>query len=141
MIYYYYGSKEELYIAVLERAYSSIRSAEDHARFATLPPVEAVTALVEASFDFHWKNPHVGVLISIENINGARFLERAPRTRSRSLGHRGLGPRPECGPTAGLFRHLSPPRPHAFVSSLCVFRVTNRAAFKADTLRHRLRRR
>src|SRR3954468_10468820 len=58
MIYYYYGSKEGLYIAVLERAYSSIRSAEDHARFATLPPIEAVRALVEASFDFHWKNPH-----------------------------------------------------------------------------------
>jgi AcrR family transcriptional regulator len=133
MIYYYYGSKEELYIAVLERAYSSIRSAEDHARFATLPPVEAVTALVEASFDFHWKNPHVGRLISIENINGARFLERAPRIKEQNVSAIAAWDLVlSAGQTAGLFRHgVSPVDLHAFVSSLCLFRVTNRATFKA----------
>src|SRR3954464_9604221 len=83
MIYYYFGSKEALYVAVLERAYSSIRSAEDHAHITQLPPIDAARALVEASFDFHWKNPHVGRLISIENINDAQFLERAPRIREQ----------------------------------------------------------
>src|SRR3954452_2240843 len=45
MIYYYFGSKEALYIAVLERAYTSIRSAEDHAHIAQLAPVDAAKAL------------------------------------------------------------------------------------------------
>ncbi|WP_406854344.1 TetR family transcriptional regulator [Alsobacter sp. KACC 23698] len=133
MIYYYYGSKEGLYIAVLERAYSSIRSAEDHARFATLPPREAVTALVEASFDFHWKNPHVGRLISIENINGARYLEQAPRIKEQNVSAIAAWDLVlTAGQKAGLFRHdVSPVDLHAFVSSLCLFRVTNRATFKA----------
>jgi AcrR family transcriptional regulator len=133
MIYYYYGSKEGLYIAVLERAYSSIRSAEDHARFASLPPREAVTALVEASFDFHWKNPHVGRLISLENINGARYLEQAPRIKEQNVSAIAAWDLVlTAGQKAGLFRHdASPVDLHAFVSSLCLFRVTNRATFKA----------
>jgi AcrR family transcriptional regulator len=32
MIYYYFGSKEQLYIAVIEQIYLSIRSAEENAR-------------------------------------------------------------------------------------------------------------
>ena len=133
MIYYYFGSKEALYIAVLERAYSSIRSAEDHAHIAQLAPVDAAKALVEASFDFHWKNPHVGRLISIENINDARYLEQAPRIREQNVTAVSAWEMVlTAGQKAGLFRNdVKPVDMHAFVSSLCVFRVTNRATFKA----------
>jgi AcrR family transcriptional regulator len=133
MIYYYFGSKEALYVAVLERAYSSIRSAEDHAHFAQLPPVDAAKALVEASFDFHCKNPHVGRLISIENINGAQYLEQAPRIKEQNVSAISAWEIVlAAGQKAGLFRNdVKSVDMHTFVSSLCVFRVTNRATFKA----------
>jgi AcrR family transcriptional regulator len=133
MIYYYFGSKEALYIAVLEKAYSSIRSAEDHAHIAQLPPIDAAKALVEASFDFHWKNPHVGRLISIENINDARYLEQAPQIREQNVSAISAWETVlAAGQKASLFRQdVKPVDMHAFVSSLCVFRVTNRATFKA----------
>jgi AcrR family transcriptional regulator len=133
MIYYYFGSKEALYVAVLERAYSSIRTAEDHAHITQLPPIDAARALVEASFDFHWKNPHVGRLISIENINDAQFLERAPRIREQNVSAISAWETVlTAGQKAGLFRNdVRAVDMHAFVSSLCVFRVTNRATFKA----------
>ena len=133
MIYYYFGSKEGLYIAVLERAYLSIRSAEESARIAKLPPIEAARALVEASFDFHWKNPHVGRLISIENIHYAKYAQQASRISEEnrtavSTWELILA----AGRGEGLFRYdVEPIDLHVFVSSLCVFRVTNRYTFNA----------
>ena len=46
MIYYYYGSKEGLYLAVLERAYRKIRSLESDLQLAELPPEEALRQLI-----------------------------------------------------------------------------------------------
>jgi len=43
MIYYYFGSKEGLYLAVLEEAYSGIRRAEATLDLETLPPAKALS--------------------------------------------------------------------------------------------------
>lgn len=133
MIYYYFGSKERLYIAVLERAYLTIRSAEGSARILSLPPLEAATALVEASFDFHWHNPHVGRLISIENIHHARHARLAPRIREENrIAITTWEAILASGRAAGLFRtDIEAVDLHALVSSLCVYRVTNRPTFQA----------
>ena len=42
MIYYYFGGKEQLYLAVLEGAYLGIRKAEQSLQVGDLDPVEAV---------------------------------------------------------------------------------------------------
>ena len=41
MIYYYFGSKEDLYLAVLEKAYAEIRAIERDVRIDEVPPVVA----------------------------------------------------------------------------------------------------
>ena len=46
MIYYYFKSKERLYIAVLENAYRKIREAEKQLKLDDLPPGEAIRSLV-----------------------------------------------------------------------------------------------
>jgi AcrR family transcriptional regulator len=46
MIYYYFGSKEGLYIAVLEDAYRRMRSIESQLHLEDLPPEEALRRLV-----------------------------------------------------------------------------------------------
>ncbi|MCL3028533.1 TetR/AcrR family transcriptional regulator, partial [Klebsiella pneumoniae] len=53
MIYYYFGSKEQLYQAVLEKLYSDIRGIEGTLRLGALPPAKAMEKLVEFSFDYH----------------------------------------------------------------------------------------
>jgi AcrR family transcriptional regulator len=47
MLYYYFGGKEELYIAVLERAYARIRDAEQTLDIEHLEPRSAIRQLAE----------------------------------------------------------------------------------------------
>src|SRR5580658_9531364 len=51
MIYYYFGDKEGLFIAVLEHAYASIRQIEAALDLADLEPEQALRAMVGFSFD------------------------------------------------------------------------------------------
>src|SRR5664279_2531353 len=51
MIYYYFGGKEQLFVAVLERAYTEVRSAEEVIDVEHLAPVEAIRQLAELTFD------------------------------------------------------------------------------------------
>src|SRR5947199_3445615 len=53
MIYYYFGSKEQLYIAVLERAYGTIRSLESEVDVDHLEPADAIRRFAEVTFDHH----------------------------------------------------------------------------------------
>src|SRR5205085_7458904 len=50
LINYYFGSKEKLYIAVLEQVYGEIRDAEAELDLDHLPPVEAVRRIVEFTY-------------------------------------------------------------------------------------------
>src|SRR5580700_11036480 len=50
MIYYYFGGKEQLYIAVLEHAYSVARDAERYLDVEHLDPVTAIRTLAELNF-------------------------------------------------------------------------------------------
>ena len=77
MIYYYFGGKEKLFIAVLERAYAAIRRAEQGIDVEHLDPVSAIRRLAELTFDHHQANPEFVRLVSIENIHRAEHLKRS----------------------------------------------------------------
>src|SRR6201987_5289918 len=51
MIYYYFGGKERLYIAVLEHEYAGIRTHEARLQLELLPPELAIRRLTEFTFD------------------------------------------------------------------------------------------
>src|SRR6188474_3184132 len=74
MIYYYFGGKEQLYVAVLERAYTEVRTAEAAIDVEHLAPVEAIRKLAELTYDHHHDHPDFIRLVSIENIHRARHL-------------------------------------------------------------------
>src|SRR6056297_89307 len=57
MIYHYFGSKEALYIAVLEQAYLGIREMEEALPLEDLEPLEAIRTLVLATWDYYVENP------------------------------------------------------------------------------------
>ena len=74
MIYYYFGSKEGLYIAVLERAYARDPRRRADVDVDHLDPVAAIRRLAELTFDHHEAHPDFIRLVSIENIHRAEHM-------------------------------------------------------------------
>jgi AcrR family transcriptional regulator len=85
MLYYYFGSKEELYVAVLEQAYSAMRRAERELNLTDLLPLEAIRRLVEFKFDYCQQHQQIIALLAGENMLGATYLKRSRRLRDMNL--------------------------------------------------------
>src|SRR5215212_10676857 len=77
MIYYYFGSKEGLYLAVLERSYGRMRAAERELELDQLPPPEAIRRMVEFVFDYQEAHPDFTRLVSIENIHRGEHVAQS----------------------------------------------------------------
>ena len=77
MIYHYFGSKEALYVASLERVYGQIRGREGELDLLHLDPLEGISALVSFTFDYHAENPEFVQLVVIENIQRGRYLKKS----------------------------------------------------------------
>ncbi|MFG2452592.1 TetR family transcriptional regulator [Streptomyces sp. M41(2017)] len=133
MIYYYFGGKEQLFTAVLERAYTVIRQAEQKLDVEHLDPVAAIRRLAELTFDHHEAHPDFIRLVSIENIHEAEHI-----VASDELGSIGspaldvIGRILATGRASGLFTaDVDAVDLHAMISSFCFFRVSNRHTFGA----------
>jgi AcrR family transcriptional regulator len=133
MIYYYFGGKEQLYIAVLEQAYSRIRSVEQQLDVEHLDPVEAIRELAGLTFDHHESHPDFIRLVSIENIHRAEHIARSELLSG--LANPALdvaGAILQRGWGAGLFREdVDALDVHQLISAFCVFRTANRHTFGA----------
>ena len=133
MIYYYFGSKRGLYLAVLEHAYAGIRVLEQQLDVEHLDPARAMRALAELTFDHHESHPDFIRLVSIENIHRAEHL----RTSEVLAGLAApavdvLGGILERGRATGLFRaDVDALDVHMVISAFCVFRTANRHTFQA----------
>jgi AcrR family transcriptional regulator len=79
MLYYYYGNKEDLFLAVLEAAYASIRNAEKELRLADLAPEQAVRRLVEFTWNYYLEHPEFLTLLNSENLHRGRHIRRSRR--------------------------------------------------------------
>ena len=133
MIYYYFGGKEQLYIAVLERAYSVIRTAEARLDVKHLDPVAAIRKLATATLDHHQAHPEVIRLIAIENIHNAAYIAKskilkAVNTPAVTVTERIL----ERGYADGVFRRrVEALDVHMMISAFSFFRIANRHTFGA----------
>jgi TetR/AcrR family transcriptional regulator len=84
MLYHYYGSKQKLYLAVLERTYEEIREAEQALRLGELKPVDGMKKLVEFSFDYFTTHRHFIRMLDNENLHRARNLKHLTNIRRRN---------------------------------------------------------
>ena len=131
MIYYYFKSKEGLYLAVLEEAYRGIRAIEATLDLEHLPPKQALRALVGFTFDYQRANPDFIRLVMNENIHKGEYLKKSPNMRVlnapaidalRDIYRRGL--------EEGIFREgLDPIDLHISISALAFFNVSNQYTF------------
>ena len=133
MIYYYFGGKEGLYVAVMERAYSHIRALEQEVDVEHLEPAVAIRRLAELTFDHHEAHQDFVRLVSIENIHHAEHLRRLPTLSGLAAPALDVLTRIlDRGRQAGVFRDdLDALDVHVIISSFCIFREANRYTFEA----------
>lgn len=131
MIYYYFGGKEQLYMAVLENAYRGIREAEQKLRVDHIDPVVAIRRLAEVTFDHHIAHDAFIRLVSIENIHRGEFIGRLESLRELSAPATSLLDEILTeGRAQGKFRtDVEALDVHIVISSYCVFQVANRYTF------------
>jgi TetR/AcrR family transcriptional regulator len=79
MAYYYFGSKEGLYLAALEASYFELVEVEKAIDVNALDPLEAIEALVAAKFEHYVKYPHYIEFVKMENLYQARHLKTSRR--------------------------------------------------------------
>ncbi len=77
LIYHYFGSKDGLYLEVLERIYLGLRASQSDDDIRALPPVEGMRRLVGNTFDHLVETPDLIRLMSIENIHHAQHLKHS----------------------------------------------------------------
>jgi AcrR family transcriptional regulator len=131
MIYYYFGSKEALYLAVLEEAYRRIRAIESEAHLDDLAPEDALRKLVGHTVDYQWNHPEFVRLVQSENIQRAQYLAQSKTIHKLNASAiDGLRRVLERGQKAGVFRAaIDPVDLHMSISALSVFNVANRHTF------------
>jgi AcrR family transcriptional regulator len=79
MLYYYFGAKEALYLAVLERAYAGIRTAEAALHLTERHPIAAMRELALFTWSYFLRHPEFLSLLATENMQKARVLKRSSR--------------------------------------------------------------
>ncbi len=131
MIYYYFGSKEGLYIAVLEDAYARMRRIEAELRLDDMDPEAALRELVGFTFDHHQGNQDYIRLVMSENINRGEYLRQSKTIQNLNVtaidAIRRLYAR---GVEQGVFRSgLDAVDIHASISALTFFNVSNQYTF------------
>lgn len=137
MIYYYFGSKEALYLAVLEKAYRKIRSLEADLELAGMAPEAALRHLISATFDHDERNPDFVRLVSVENVHHAMHMKRSTEIGDLNISViRTIQDILDRGRSDGTFkRDADSIDIHMLISAFCFFRVSNKYTF--GTIFHR----
>ena len=128
MLYYYFGSKERLFLAALEESYARIRSAEKTLDLEHKDPREALRRLVDFTWRYFVRNPEFMNLLNSENLHKGRHVRRSRRVRDlhaplvETL--RGILRR---GERAGLFRRgVDPVQLYISIAGEGYFYLSNR---------------
>lgn len=82
MLYAYFGSKEELWLTVLERAYAAKREEERAIETDALAPAEAMARLVRFNLRYTAAHPEFVALLNQENIHRAAYLQRSRQVQA-----------------------------------------------------------
>ena len=85
MIYYYFGSKERLFVAVLETIYKELGDAEASLDLKGMRADEAVRAIIGFTWNHYLAHPEMLTLLSNENLHQGRHLSRSKGVKNLSF--------------------------------------------------------
>jgi len=133
MINYYFGSKEKLYLAVLEQVYGEIRRAESFLDLDHLAPVDAIKRIVEFTFDYYLSHQGFVSIVVAENQAKGRHLRKSKVMRSLNRPIIDTLARVIArGQAGGIFRaDADAVEVHMAIAALGMFNVTNQYTFSA----------
>ena len=84
MIYYYFGSKEALYIAVLEATYRRFNEAEARLVLDAAQPVASLQTVIRFMWAYYRKHPEFITLLNTENLHRGRHIAKSLRAHEYS---------------------------------------------------------
>jgi AcrR family transcriptional regulator len=84
MIYHYFGSKEGLYVAVLDRVFEDIRKQEADLKFDEGDPAEKMNELVTFTYDYFMTNGQFRKLTRNENLLNGKYIKQSEAIRDMS---------------------------------------------------------
>jgi AcrR family transcriptional regulator len=127
LIYYYFGAKDELFLAVLEQTYADIREAERALHLEMANPADAVRRLVAFTWNHYLAHPEFLTLLNSENLHRARHLKQSKRIREmNSPLIQTLADVLERGRSEGLFRGgVDPVHLYISIAGLAYFYLSN----------------
>ena len=128
LIYYYFGSKHDLYRSALESVYSEIRELEGSLNLGDLPPAEAMAALVGFSFDYLARHRDFIGMLNHENARGAQDVRASSAIReSNSPLVERIAATLKRGVADGVFRRgVDPVNLYISIAGMSYFFFSNR---------------
>ena len=85
MIYYYFGSKERLFVAVLERIYKELGDAEASLDLSGLDADQALREIIRFTWNHYLSHPEMLTLLGNENLHQGKHLSRSKGVRQLSF--------------------------------------------------------
>ena len=128
MIYYYFGSKEALFVAVLEDTYRRFNAAEQALVLDPDQPLQALRDVIRFVWQYYQTHPEFITLLNSENLLRGKHIAKSARARDYSSPVLAITGRVlHSGVAAGLFRaDLNPRDLYLMIAALAYFYLSNR---------------
>lgn len=127
MLYYYYQSKQQIFIAALEKTYEVLRKDQKDFSARELDPLRALDELIQQTFASLESNPNAIRLLNEENRHEGKFLKRSSRIKDLyNPLLQSMSVILQQGRKSGVFRSdLDPVTVYLTFSSLCYHYLSN----------------
>jgi AcrR family transcriptional regulator len=128
MIYYYFGSKEALFVAVIEETYRRFNEAEARLALDLSQPVQALRDVIAFMWGYYQKHPEFITLLNSENLHRGRHIGKSSKAGEYSSPALEVLSRVlSSGVEAGLFRPgLRARDVYLMIASMGYFYLSNR---------------
>ena len=139
MIYYYFDSKEGLFIEVLENAYRRMNDAELKLKLDTSKPIDGLNDVIAFVLSYYRKNPEFITLLNTENLQRGKHISKSDRARDYSSPAIAIvSELLQNGVAQGIFRaDVSARNIYLLIAATAYFYMSNRytlSAFLGDDL-------
>lgn len=129
MLYHYFGNKEKLFLAVIEKVYLDLWAAEAALELDRLPPREALAELVTFVWNYYLDHPEFITLLNEENLLKAQNFRHSRILREGAEHSQDLVEEVLArGVAEGVFRSgIDPVQLSLTITSVCYYYLTNHA--------------
>jgi TetR/AcrR family transcriptional regulator len=128
LIYHYFGSKEKLFIAVLELAYRGMHEYQMTWPLEVSSPIDGIRKLVQSTFKYWRESPEFIGLLNSENFHKGRHLRKSKLSKAGYAGLlNNISNLLKQGEKSGDFRsNVDPVELYISISALAYHYLSNR---------------